>query len=180
VYELKEEGKSAIMNLEIEDDFGVGEPELVRKILEDVLASCLELLDVKYSCDVSVTLTDDERIREINRETRDLDKSTDVLSFPMLSFETPGDLSLAEEDRAGSFHPETGDLLLGDVVISMDHVKAQAEAYNHSEKRELAFLMAHSLLHLFGYDHETDGERIEMEKLQEEILNRKGYTRDVC
>ena len=171
--------KSGMINLEIEDDYGVDNPEELKGILEDVLISFMEMLEVPYSCDVSVTLTDDDSIREINRDMREIDKSTDVLSFPLLPFETPGDLSLAEADRAGCFDPDTGNLLLGDVVISIDHVKAQAISYNHSEKREIAFLMAHSLLHLLGYDHETEDERIEMEKLQEEILNRKGYTRDV-
>ena len=120
----------------------------------------------------------DEEIHKINLENRGIDSSTDVLSFPMMDFEKPNDLSLVEASPEDYFDPETGELLMGDIVISLDHVKAQALEYNHSEKREIAFLTAHSCLHLFGYDHMTDDERLEMEKLQEKILQKEGYTRN--
>ena len=82
-----------------------------------------------------------------------------------------------EEQSEDYFNPETGELLLGDIVISIDKVDEQAEKYGHSKERELAFLVAHSMLHLCGYDHMEDDERLVMEKKQEEILAGKGYTR---
>jgi len=96
----------------------------------------------------------------------------------MVDFELPGDLSVAEKNPEEYFNPDTGELLLGDIIISLERAEAQAEEYGHSLKREIAFLTAHSMLHLFGYDHMTDEERIQMEEMQEEILERKGYTRD--
>jgi metalloprotein, YbeY/UPF0054 family len=96
----------------------------------------------------------------------------------MIEFEKPGDLSLAEESVRDCFNPDTGELLLGDIIISLERAEKQAEEYGHSLKREVAFLTAHSMLHLFGYDHMSDDERLEMEQIQDEILNRKGYTRD--
>ena len=114
----------------------------------------------------------------MNRDYRHMDKETDVLSFPASEYPVPGDFSDIEERDPMAFHPETGELILGDIVISMDRVKEQAGDYGHSQKRELAFLVAHSMLHLMGYDHMEDGERLIMEKKQEEILDGLGYTRD--
>ena len=131
-----------------------------------------------YECEVSVTLTDNEGIHEINMSERSIDSPTDVLSFPMLDFDSPGDLSYVEKYPQDYFNPESGELLLGDIVISLEKVASQAEEYGHSQKREIAFLVAHSCLHLFGYDHIDDREREEMEELQNNILNMKGYTRD--
>jgi len=125
-----------------------------------------------------VMLTDNNEIHEINLSERGIDKPTDVLSFPMLDFDEPGNLSYVEKYPQDYFNPETHELLLGDIVISLEKVKSQAEEYGHSDKRELAFLVAHSCLHLFGYDHMEEEERIEMERMQNEILNMKGYTRD--
>ncbi|MCR5148712.1 MAG: rRNA maturation RNase YbeY, partial [Eubacterium sp.] len=119
-----------------------------------------------------------EGIRIINKENRDIDKPTDVLSFPMLDYNEPADFSLAEDNTYDYFDAETGNLLLGDIVISLDKVYSQAEEYGHSPKREIAFLTAHSMLHLFGYDHMEEEERKVMEELQEEILTQKGYSRD--
>ena len=114
--------------------------------------------------------TQNDEIHEMNRDFRNIDRATDVLSFPMLEYETPGDFSHFESEE-DCFDPETGELLLGDIVISKEKVIAQAEEYGHSVKREYAFLIAHSVLHLSGYDHMEEEERIEMETLQREILN---------
>ena len=100
-----------------------------------------------YETEVSLLLTTDEEIKEINRMQRQIDRATDVLSFPMADYETPGDFSHLDED-AGLFHPDTGELMLGDIVISVDKVFEQAEEYGHSLLREYAFLIAHSMLHL--------------------------------
>lgn len=146
-------------------------------IIEDIVLAAIDYEDCPYEAEVSVLLTDDEEIRRINRDFRELDSATDVLSFPMGDYETPGDFEKLEEASEDYFNPETGELLLGDIVISVEKVKEQAEKYGHSESRELAFLTAHSMLHLFGYDHMEDAERQIMEQKQEEILKLKGYER---
>ena len=106
-----------------------------------------------------------------------MDRCTDVLSFPMNEFRHPLDFQQIEQEE-DCFHPESGELLLGDIVISKEHVFAQAEEYGHSVKREFAFLIAHSMLHLFGYDHMEEEERLQMERMQEEILERMHITRE--
>lgn len=128
--------------------------DTVRRAVEGTL----EYEGVSYSCEVSVTFVDNERIRELNSEYRNIDRETDVLSFPT------GD---------------TGEgVTLGDVVISLEKAKAQAEEYGHSLEREIAFLTVHSVLHLLGYDHET-GEEDEKEMFcrQDEIMDKLGITR---
>lgn len=95
----------------------------------------------------------------------------------MVNYETPGDFSFLEEDSEDCFDPDSGELLLGDIVISADKVAAQAEEYGHSRRREYAFLIAHSMLHLMGYDHMTPEDAAEMERLQEEILQQLGISR---
>ena len=146
-------------------------------IIRSVVAESLDYEDCPYEAEVNVLLTDNEDIRQINKEYREIDSPTDVLSFPMVDYETPADFERLEDMVNDYFNPETGELLLGDIVISVDKVEEQAEKYGHSQTRELAFLVAHSMLHLCGYDHMVDEERLEMEKKQEEILNRGGYSR---
>lgn len=124
-----------------------------------------------YEAEINVLLTDDEGIRQINSEYRSMDAPTDVLSFPMLEYESPGSFDFLEENTADYFHPDTGELLLGDIVLSVDKIKEQAYNYGHDEKRELAFLTAHSMLHLFGYDHMNENEAAVMEEKQRAILN---------
>ena len=161
--------------MEIETDRKL--PFDARKIAELVIETSLDYVKCPYETEVSLLLTTDEEIKEINRMQRQIDRATDVLSFPMADYETPGDFSHLDED-AGLFHPDTGELMLGDIVISKDRVIAQAEEYGHEIKREYAFLIAHSMLHLFGYDHMEEEERKDMEKRQEEILTKTKYTRD--
>ncbi len=162
------------------------ESEVDKKICDDqddiiktVIAEALEFVACPYDCEVNVTLVDDERIRELNEEFRRIDSSTDVLSFPMIDFETAGDFSVCESDPADYFTGEVGELMLGDIVVSVDHVFSQAEEYGHTVERELAFLVAHSMLHLSGYDHIDDEERVQMETMQEKILKKAGYTREM-
>jgi len=157
---------------EVECGFSFDEDELIRTVIE----AALDYENCPYDAEVSVTLTDNESIREVNRDFRNLDRATDVLSFPMADYATPADFdSLEEMDDV--FNPETGEYMMGDIMISVEKVKEQAEAYGHSEKRELAFLVAHSMLHLMGYDHEEEEERQVMEKKQEEILQNLNITR---
>ena len=145
-------------------------------VITDVIEEALEEYNCPYETEVSVTIVDNEQIQQINAEYRDIDKATDVLSFPMIEYEVPGDFS-SVEDNIDVFDPESGYLLLGDIMISYDKVIEQASQYGHSEVRELAFLVAHSMLHLFGFDHMDDEERKDMEERQEKILQQKGYVR---
>ena len=122
-------------------------------------------------------MTDNEGIHIINKEYRDIDRATDVLSFPMLSYETPGDFSFLMDENDDDFNPDTGEANLGDIIISVDKVREQAEEYGHSELREFAFLITHSMLHLFGYDHMEPEEAEVMENKQRQILDELSITR---
>ncbi len=148
-----------------------------KEIIETVVTAALDYEACPYEAEVNVVLTDNERIRQINREYRQVDAPTDVLSFPMLSYGTPSDFEHVEEEFVDCFNPETGELMLGDIMISVEKAEEQAEKYGHSLSRELAFLTAHSMLHLCGYDHMAEEERLIMEKKQEEILESRGYIR---
>ena len=148
-----------------------------REIVEEIVLAAMDYEECPYEAEVNVILTDNPAIQEINREHRQIDAPTDVLSFPMVDYETPSDFDHVEEAAEDYFNPETGELMLGDIVISVDKVEEQAEQYGHSQKRELAFLVAHSMLHLFGYDHMEEEERLVMEQKQREILESRGYTR---
>ena len=147
------------------------------KIIRDVIEEAMDYEGCPYEAEVSVVLTDNPSIQEINRDYRQIDRPTDVLSFPMVDYERPADLWGLEEQAEDYFNPETGELMLGDIIVSVDKVEEQAEKYGHSQARELAFLVAHSMLHLFGYDHMEEEERLVMERKQAEILERRGYRR---
>ena len=126
-----------------------------------------------FPCEVDVRITNDFGIHEINREMREVDRATDVLSFPVFDL-IPGELP-SEEDA----DPGTGLVPLGDMVISMEHVTAQAKEYGHSNRRELAYLVVHSTLHLLGYDHLDEGEqKKQMREREEAILAELGITRE--
>lgn len=148
-----------------------------KEIIEEIILASLDYEGCPYEAEVNVILTDNEAIREINRDQRQIDAATDVLSFPMVDYESPSDFDHVEEAVEDYFNPETGELMLGDIVISVDKVEEQAEKYGHSQTRELAFLVAHSMLHLCGYDHMEEEERFVMEEKQREILESRGYTR---
>lgn len=141
---------------------------LIKKVIE----ACMDFEACPYEAEVSILLTDDISIQEINREYRNMDKPTDVLSFPATDFQTPSDFANIEEEHPDSFHPETGELLLGDIVISVERAIKQAEEYGHSIEREIAFLIAHSMFHLFGYDHMEEEERRLMEDKQRQVLDK--------
>lgn len=159
---------------ECEEAFSFDEEQTAALVAEAVLddAGC------PYEAQVSVLLTTDEEIQAINREQRGIDKPTDVLSFPETEYPVPGSFAFLEEGHADCFEPDSGELMLGDIVISTDRVRAQAEEYGHSLLREYAFLLAHSMLHLIGYDHMTDGQAQIMEEKQESILKGLGITRE--
>ena len=141
---------------------------LIRKVIRTALAA----EGVDFPCEVDVLLTDDAQIHTINREMRAVDRATDVLSFPEFDLQ-PGELPTAEDADPG-----TGLVPLGDMVISMEHVASQAEEYGHSQRRELAYLVTHSVLHLLGYDHLDEGEqKRKMRAREEAILAELGITR---
>jgi probable rRNA maturation factor len=147
--------------------------ELVNK----VITACLDYEECPYDAEVSVLFTDDEIIRQINLEFRSKDAPTDVLSFPAVDYDTPGDFSKLEDNIAGYFNPETGELILGDIVISVDHALVQAYEYGHTIEREIAFLTAHSMFHLFGYDHMEEKDAEVMEQKQNDVLEKLQISR---
>ena len=140
-------------------------------LAEKVVNSCLDYAGFPYEAEVNLTLTDNEGIHTINKEFRQIDRPTDVLSFPMLSYETAGEFAFLDDEDCDDFNPDTGEALLGDIVISVEKVLEQADNFGHSIEREYAFLITHSMLHLFGYDHMTEEEAAVMESKQTEILN---------
>lgn len=166
------------MTINIENEYGNIDIPNVNQVIENVIEEALDFVKCPYECEVNVLLTGNDRIQEINKTQRNIDSPTDVLSFPMIFYETPGVFDDEALEAADCFNPETGELILGDIIISIDRVYEQAESYNHSKTRELAFLTAHSMLHLSGYDHIDDDERLVMEELQEQILRLRGYTRN--
>ena len=141
------------------------------EVIQNVILYSLEFVNCPYETEVNIVLTDNEAIHQVNLEYRDIDRPTDVLSFPMVEYKEPGDFCGIEEENPDVFNLETGELILGDIMISLEKVKEQAMEYGHSELRELAFLTAHSMLHLFGYDHIEDEERRIMEEAQQEIMS---------
>ncbi|MDO4311878.1 MAG: rRNA maturation RNase YbeY [Eubacteriales bacterium] len=142
-----------------------------QEIASEVTEAVLDYAGCPYEAEVNLLLTTDPEIHRMNLEFRGIDRPTDVLSFPMIDFAVPGSFEFLEK-RDDCFHPETGELVLGDIVISKDKVTMQAEEYGHSVKREFAFLIVHSMLHLIGYDHMEEEERMVMEEKQRQILEK--------
>ncbi len=160
------------MTIDFQDESGVSLPIDPVSIASEVIPAVLDYLKCPYEVSVGLLITNDEAIRKLNLEYRQIDAATDVLSFPMENFPTPFDpLWLEGPEAADCFDPDSGELLLGDIVISADHVLAQSEEFGHSVKREFAFLTVHSMLHLFGYDHMTEDDARQMEQIQREILD---------
>ena len=148
-----------------------------KALLDRVAQAVLDSENCPYETTVNLLLTDDAGIREYNKNYRNIDAETDVLSFPNLEFETPGDFSGVEEREADCFDPDSGELVLGDIILNVSRVKEQAVEYGHSELREFAFLLAHSLFHLCGYDHMEPDEAAFMEEKQEAVLQSLQITR---
>ena len=165
------------MTITIERESDIPLPFSEQEVAEAVITETLDFEDCPYEVQVNIILTNNEEIHQINLEHRGVDAPTDVLSFPMIEYAYPSDFTVLEAESMDSFDPDTGELILGDIVISVDKVIEQAEKYNHEVKREYAFLIAHSMLHLFGYDHMEELERETMEHKQEEILKRLNITR---
>ena len=137
----------------------------MKMLIREAVETTLDFEDFQNHCEVSVTFTDNEGIHELNKKFREVDKPTDVLSFPLFDFEGETDEPPVDEIMSN----------LGDIVISLEKAKEQAEEYGHSFEREVAFLCVHSMLHLLGYDHETSEEdEVEMRSKQTEIMRIMG------
>ena len=164
---------------ETDETFSKGENSFpIEETVEQVATAVLDMEGCPYEIQLNVLLTDNDGIHAYNKEYRKIDRETDVLSFPNLDFDEPGDFEISEDREADYFTKATGELILGDIIISVDRVKEQAESYGHSQKREFAFLVAHSMLHLCGYDHMEEDEAKVMEAKQEQVLASLGITRD--
>lgn len=145
--------------------------ELTDEIKETLKKVCLKSLqyeEFNEDCEISLSIVTNDEIHDINKQFRNIDSPTDVLSFPQLTFEE------GEEADVN----ENGEIVLGDIIISIDRAKEQAEEYGHSLKRELAFLSVHSMLHLMGYDHMVPEEEEDMFRRQKEILIEAGIPRE--
>ena len=159
------------MTINIEYETGIELNLPYEDIIKSVINESIDYEKCPYEVEVAVILTDNEEIHNINKEHRDVDSPTDVLSFPMVDYEKPSNFEGIEDKVEDYFNPDSGELILGDIVISIEKVIEQAKQYGHSTKRELAFLVAHSMMHLFGYDHMDTEEATIMEAKQNEILN---------
>ena len=160
------------MNHQIIFEAEVDVPEGLEALLNHVITAALDAEQVDVSCEVNVLVTDDEAIHEINLDMRNVDRPTDVLSFPMFEL-TPGETP-GEEDT----DPDSGLVPLGDMVLSLERATAQAEEFGHSVEREVSYLAVHSALHLLGYDHMDEGEmKAQMRSREEAILSTLGITR---
>ena len=162
------------MNHEILFDADVEVPEGLTGRMEEVISAALEAEGVELPCEINVLLTDDEGIHQVNLDMREVDRPTDVLSFPMFELE-PGVPLPGEEDA----DPGTGLVPLGDMCISLERAQAQAAEFGHSLEREVCYLTVHSVLHLLGYDHLDEGPmKAQMRAREEAILGTLGITRE--
>ncbi len=164
------------MTLYLEEEGDLSLPFDAKKQAELVAEEAFNVLSCPYEVEINLLLTMNAEIRKLNQEYRGIDRETDVLSFPLNEFDVPGVFDFLEEDE-DAFDPDSGELLLGDIVISKEKVLSQAEEYGHSPLREFSFLIAHSVLHLTGYDHIEEEDRILMEEKQRTILNKLGIER---
>lgn len=164
------------MTVNIEEEVEVHFSFDYKKTAQDVINYTIERENFPFEAEINLVLTDNAGIHKTNLEYRQTDRPTDVLSFPMICYETAGDFS-AVGQLNDNFNPDTGEAVLGDIMISVDKVVQQAEDYGHSELREFAFLIVHSMLHLFGYDHMQEEEAAVMEALQSKILEEMNILR---
>ena len=158
------------MTIYIEDEGGYTFDFSVQEQLDKLTAFVVEQVSCPYEVEVSVRLVDKKEIHRLNKEFREVDRPTDVLSFPMMEYEKVADFESPVFRQSMTISPETEELMLGDIVVCSQVVCEQAEEYGHSRLREFSFLVVHSLLHLFGYDHIEEEDRLQMEELQSKIM----------
>lgn len=157
------------------DEEDVSITNRLKELAIEAIEASLDYLEFEYEVDIGITITNNEGIRLINQEHRNIDRPTDVLSFPMIEWPTPCDYDYFESTMQNYIDPDSSCIILGDIILSMDKIKEQAEEYGHTEEREFTFLIVHSMLHLFGYDHMTDYEEEQMIQLQKNILENIDY-----
>lgn len=164
-----------MVNFEAEVNLEVPfEPEALAALVVD------EVLDMEgcpVECEVELLLTDADTIREINREYRKIDAATDVLSFPNVDWDAPSDFDSEGFKDELLINPDSGRLMLGQIVLCKERILSQAEEFGHTVKREYAFLIAHSMLHLLGYDHMEEADRELMELKQRRCMDRLSISR---
>ncbi|MBR2934140.1 MAG: rRNA maturation RNase YbeY [Oscillospiraceae bacterium] len=161
------------MDHQIIFDAEVDVPEGLEEQLSTVITAALTAEQVDVPCEVNILVTDDAAIHQINLDMRNVDRPTDVLSFPMF------ELAPGEKPGAEDADPDTGLVPLGDMVLSLERAKAQAEEFGHSVEREVSYLAVHSVLHLLGYDHMDEGEmKAQMRGREEAILSGLGINRE--
>ncbi len=165
------------MTLYFEDEARLSFEFDMEKQLEKVISFVKDYLKCPYDVEVSVTMVDKSTIQNVNSEFRKMENPTDVLSFPMMEYDRPAAFSGPAFQNSLSLSPDTGEVVLGDIVLCSEVIKEQAKEYGHSEIREFSFLVVHSMLHLFGYDHILEKDRMEMEEEQRKIMNILGIQR---
>jgi len=143
----------------------------IEEQLRAVAEETLEHEKCPFEVSINLLITDNEAIRKVNKEQRRIDSATDVLSFPMIDFRKPSDFADDSVITQDCFDPDSGELVLGDIVLSADKVEEQAIMFGHTILREFSFLIAHSVLHLLGYDHLSREEEVVMESNQKDILS---------
>lgn len=152
--------------------------EILIENLKKVIEFTLREEEVDVECEVSLLFVDNEEIREINNETRSIDRETDVLSFPMLEYQDKKVFKQLYKNYEFSQSDFDGnELVLGDIVLSLEKALEQSKEFNHSYEREASYLVVHSVLHLLGYDHMEEEDKVIMRSREEEILNKLNITR---
>lgn len=165
------------MILEFDDELNLLSEE-AKALMQRCADAAAAAEGVKLKTAVFVSIVDDEAIHLINRDQRGKDVSTDVLSFPSVSYPEGRTAKDCAALLMREYDPEIGACMLGDIIISMDHVRAQAKEYGHSEQRESGYLLTHGLFHLMGYDHMTDTDKPIMRAMEERALSSIGLTRE--
>ena len=165
------------MILEFEDELNLLSQD-ARQLMQRCADAAAAAEGLTANAAVFISVVDDDAIREINREQRNKDVSTDVLSFPTVNYPQGRTARDCASLLRREYDPEIGACMLGDIVISMDHVRAQAQQYGHSEQRECGYLITHGMFHLMGYDHMTDTDKPVMRAMEEKALASIGLTRE--
>ena len=170
--------RASRMNVYLEDEYNFFEKhEDLCEEIQKVIAKCLEVEKVPYESEISLTVVDKEEIRSINHEYRDIDRATDVLSFPQIDPESNGIIDWEKLDETEVMNYDTNHIMLGDIVLCYEVADEQAKSYGHSLKREVCFLVAHSMFHLLGYDHMNEEDEKVMIAKQNEVLSDLGINR---
>lgn len=165
------------MTVYFEDEAALSFDFDLKKQLDTVISFVRDFVKCPYDVEVSVTMVDKAVIRGVNEEFRGVQRETDVLSFPMMEYDAPADFDGSSFQDSMTVSPETGELVLGDIMLCSEVIREQAGEYGHSELREFSFLVVHSMLHLFGYDHIVEQDRLQMEEEQRRIMNTLGISR---